>query len=386
MTLSAQDAAAGLGSSGGKFSSSSKSTPLLGCLPPATGSFRPAFKAESGGALTSALLRTNSDGVAAAGSGPKAAAANRLASTAPANFAQSTPLSSGSGSQQQQQQQQQSEAGSMSGSTRPFVGLKGAAQRPTAAAQTVPAQTKPAGGKGFTVDDDYRAAAAAPAAVMSQSTAPLGRAAGAGGGLGAAPQRVQKPPAAGAAPAAAAAAAEEEIAAQLQALTITATSWTHREAALLALNDLLSKRAPTPLQVERTVDAVAERLADPHPKVACACIAVLHTLLQAAPVPLSPRIDLLLPRVFGRASEAKRATAGAAGCPQEAAFGWLAAVRDVVPPDVLLPHLLRCTDAPQLPLRGRLLALDMLASSATNHRCAAHASASAGCTRRRPRD
>ena len=94
----------------------------------------------------------------------------------------------------------------------------------------------------------------------------------------------------------------------------------------------------------------------------------MPTLLQAAPVPLSPRIDLLLPRVFGRASEAKRATAGAAGCPQEAAFGWLAAVRDVVPADVLLPHLLRCADAPQLPLRGRLLALDMLASSATNHR------------------
>ena len=161
-----------------------------------------------------------------------------------------------------------------------------------------------------------------------------------------APQRVQKPAGAAggsSAAAAAAAAADEEVALQLTALTITATSWTQREAALLSLNDALLKRTPQSLQVERTVDAVAERLADPHPRVACACMLVLHTLLQVAPVPLSPRIDILLPRVFARASEVKRVTQGGGGgqCPQEAAFAWLAAVRDAVPADVLLPQVRR---------------------------------------------
>ena len=244
-----------------------------------------------------------------------------------------------------------------------------------AAAAAAPVQNRTvssAGNNGFSIDDEYKTSS-----VLSQSTGPIGRVVGvtSGTGVAAAPQRVHKTAGAGAttapasASASAAAAADEEITAQLQALTITATSWTQRESALLSLNDALSKRVPSPLQVERVVDAVAERLADPHPKVACACVSLLHTLLQCAPVPLSPRIDLLLPRVFARASEAKRSTAGAAGCPQEAAFGWLAAVRDVVPADVLLPQLVRCIDAPQLPLRGRLLALDMLASSATNHRC-----------------
>jgi hypothetical protein len=169
-------------------------------------------------------------------------------------------------------------------------------------------------------------------------------------------------------PSSGAVATDDEMTVQVQVLTISANSWTQRESALLSLNDLLLKRPPSPLQVERLIDAISERLADPHPKVACACMLVLHTLLQVAPVSLSPRIDLLLPRVFARASEVKRAPAGAAGCPQEAAFAWLAALRDVLPADILLPQLLRCIDAPQLPLRGRLLSLDMLASSAMNHR------------------
>jgi hypothetical protein len=271
--------------------------------------------------------------------------------------------------------QQQSEAGSGSSSSRAFAGLKGGAQRAVTAAPVIPVQNKTvssASGKTFSVDDESKTPVVGAAAIMSQSMGPMGRVVGGSTGIGvaAAPQRVQKIAVTGtiAAPPAATAASDEEIAVQLQALTITATSWTQRESALLSLNDVITKRAPTPLQVERVVDAVAERLADPHPRVACACISVLNTLLQVAPVPLSPRIDLLLPRLFARASEAKRATAGAPGCPQEAAFGWLAAVRDVVPADVLLPQLVRCIDAPQLLLRGRLLALDMLASSATNHR------------------
>ena len=273
-------------------------------------------------------------------------------------------------------------------SSRPFAGLKGAPQRPAAAAAAAaaPVQSKNSGsvGRGHTVDDDHKTSAAAlpPSLPFSQSTGHMGRAGGGGGGggggvgvgvggasgVGAAPQRIQKPaaPSSGCAPSAAA--AEEEISSQLHILTITATTWSQRESALLSLNDLLLKRPPSSLQVERTVDAVSERLADPHPRAACACMVVLHSLLQLAPVPLTPRIDILLPRVFARASEVKRAAAAASGCPQEAAFSWLAAVRDVVPADVLLPQLLRCIDAPQLQLRGRLLALDMLTSSAMNHR------------------
>jgi hypothetical protein len=303
------------------------------------------------------------------GSEPKAALANRLASTAPAGFAQSTPLGGGSHIQNQQQQQTQGDALSLS---RPFGGLKGAPKRAVATlAICNQSKSNSAGGRGFSGNDDHKPIAAdTPSlSLLSQSTGPSGRGT-VGSGVGAAPQRIQKSASAGAgsAPASAAAAIDQEVTIQLQALTITATSWTQRESALLLLNDLLLKRVPTPLQVERTVDAVSERLTDPHPRVACACMLVLQTLLQVAPVPLSPRIDLLLPRVFARASEAKRATAGASGCPQEAAFAWLAAVRDVVPADVLLPHLLRCIDAPQLPLRGRLLALDMLSSSAMNHK------------------
>ncbi len=270
-------------------------------------------------------------------------------------------------------------------SSRPFSGLKGAPQRPAAAAAAVAAvQSKNIGsvGRGHTVDDDHKTLAVGmqPSLAFSQSTGHMGRpGAGAGGGggggggggasgVGAAPQRIQKPAASGASYAPSSAAADDEIASQLQILTITAITWSQRESALLSLNDLLLKRPPSPLQVERTVDAVSERLADPHPRVACACMVVLHSLLQLAPVPLTPRIDILLPRVFARASEVKRAAAAASGCPQEAAFSWLAAVRDVVPADVLLPQLLRCIDAPQLQLRGRLLALDMLTSSAMNHR------------------
>jgi hypothetical protein len=324
-------------------------------------------------------MRTNSDGAGFMGPGLKATVSNRLASTAPASLAQSTPLISGASGHQQQheqlQQQQLNEASSMSSSSRPFISLKGAPQRHAAAAVVIPVQNKTSGtssgGKGNFVEDEYKTSAAAhqPPPISLQSTKPVGRAGGGGGGSGvaAAPQRVQKPVGTGAG-SATAAAGDEELTAQLQILTITATTWTQRESALLSLNDLLLKRPPSPLQVERTVDAVSERLADPHPRVACACMQVLHSLLQVAPIPLSPRIDILLPRVFARASEAKRAATGASGCPQEAAFAWLAAIRDVVPADVLLPQLLRCIDAPQLPLRGRLLVLDMLSSSAMNHR------------------
>ncbi len=324
--------------------------------------------------LASTLMRTNSDGAGVTG-GPKATAVNRLASTAPASFAQSTPLiSSGSSHQQQQQQQQQSgEAASLSNSSRPFIGLKGPAQRPAAAAAlAIPGQSKTisSGGKGTSFDDDSKASAAAlqDAPVLPHSTRPMVRVGGgAGSGVSAAPQRIQKPVGARST-VPSAVADDEEINTQLQMLTVMATTWTQREGALLSLNDLLLKRPPSPLQVERTVDAVSERLADPHPRVACACMLVLNSLLQVAPIPLSPRIDSLLPRVFTRASEAKRTAAGASGCPQEAAFSWLASLRDIVPADVLLPQLVRCIDAPQLPLRGRLLALDMLASSAMNHR------------------
>ena len=280
------------------------------------------------------------------GPGPKSAVANRLASTAPASFAQSTPLISGG--DRSQHQQQAGEASSMAVSSRPFSGLKGAPQRPAAAAAPVQSKNSGSVGRGHTVDDDHKTLAAAlpPSLPFSQSTGHMGRAGGGGGGggggvggasgVGAAPQRIQKPaaPSSGCAPSAAA--AEEEISSQLHILTITATTWSQRESALLSLNDLLLKRPPSSLQVERTVDAVSERLADPHPRAACACMVVLHSLLQLAPVPLTPRIDILLPRVFARASEVKPAAAAASGCPQEAAFSWLAAVRDVVPADVLL--------------------------------------------------
>jgi len=94
----------------------------------------------------------------------------------------------------------------------------------------------------------------------------------------------------------------------------------------------------------------------------------LRSLLQLAPEFLAPHIFIVLPSVFDRASEVKRAAAAASASPQEAAFSWLTAVRDIVPAEVLLPQLLRCIDTPQLRLRSRLLALDMLASSANNHR------------------